>query len=163
MPARHTSRPVDELDLHLKVGAYDEYHHAHGYAHPREKHHWYWFAGIAAAISLTAVIGGVYTLYDRAMTPMCSRSDSETRMSPDGAYVLESVLVTCAGAAPNRRVLVYAPGGAGNVPALASFDEAAFVRIRWDGDDRVVLTKSGGRVWSFRPHYRDIRVHYVTE
>ena len=115
------------------------------------------------AISLTVTVAGIYTLYDRAMAPLCSRSDSETKPSPDGAYVMESVLVTCAGAAPNRRVMVYAPGSAGNVPAVASFDEAAFVRIRWDGDNTVVLTKSGGRVWSFRPHFRGLRVHYVTQ
>ena len=161
MPARPHSRPVNEQDLRLKVGAYDEQHHAHGYAWKKEKHHWYWFAGIAVTVILTVAAGSAYALYDRAVAPLCSRGDSEVLPSPDGTRVLESVMVSCAGGTPMRRVLIYAAGASYHVPAVASFDEAAVVRIRWVSDDEVALTKSGGRVWDFRPHWHDVKVRYV--
>lgn len=159
MPDRHSAGPVNEQDLHMARGAYDQVHHAHGYRWKAEPHHWYWFAGVAAACVFGIAGLTAFVMYDRAMPPLCSRSDSDVRISPDGSKALETVLVTCGGEA-SRKVLMYPAGGSAYVPAVASFDEAAQVRARWRSDSEVMIRKSGGRVWNFRLFWKDVRLHF---
>ena len=160
MPDRQVLRPADEQDMRMATGAYDQIHHAHGYAWAPERHHWYWFAGIAASAVLGIAGLALYVMFDLSMAPLCARSDSVLAVSPDGTRTLETVMVSCGGGEPSRKVLIYDTGGSANVPAVASFDEAADVRVRWTSDAAVRVSKTGGRIWDSQLNWRDVRLHY---
>ncbi|MFT3998454.1 MAG: hypothetical protein QM667_13710 [Asticcacaulis sp.] len=158
MTGREPLRTVSEQELHMKVGAYDELRHPHGYVYPKERHHWYWFAGIAASLVLVGVTFWGYALYEQGAAPVCASHTVDSRASPGGTLA-EVRRVSCLGGAPDLRVVIHEPDGSVRGAAVASFEAGTEVRLRWLADDELVLAKSGGRVWFFKTHWKDVQVH----
>jgi hypothetical protein len=152
--------PVSEQDLHLNVGAYDEVHHAHGYAHIKEKHHWYWFAGIG--VGIVSVIGAifVYTQIEVAAPPFCERIAIQDKTSPDGSHWLEVAEVSCLGGATEQKIFMGQTDG--TTKLIAAFDNKASIRVRWISDTEVVITQSDGKIWFFQPKWKTLKIKYVS-
>jgi len=158
MPGRDYLRTVSEQEMHMKVGAYDEIRHPHGYVYPKERHHWYWFAGIAASVALTGVVFWGYALYDRGQAPVCATHQVSGETSPGGTLA-EVMSVSCFGGAPDLRVVIHEPDGSVKTSAIAAFEAGTEVRLQWLSNDELVMQKAGGRVWFFKTHWKDVRVH----
>ncbi|MDC7682339.1 hypothetical protein PQU92_03575 [Asticcacaulis sp. BYS171W] len=159
MTGHEPLRTVSEQELHMKVGAYDELRHPHGYIYPKERHHWYWFAGIGASIALTGAIFWGYALYERGATPVCASSLVDRSVSPNGGLVAEIRQVSCLGGAPDLRVVVHEVDDTADIPAISAFEAGTEVRLRWLSDDELAMAKQGGRVWFFKTHWKAVRVH----
>lgn len=159
MPAGEPLRTVSEQELHMKVGAYDELRHPHGYVYAKERHHWYWFAGIAASLALVGAVFWGYALYARGASPICNSSFVDRSVSPGGGRVAEVRQVSCLGGAPDLRLIVHNAGDSAEAPAVSAFEAGTEVHLRWVSDGELAVAKQGGRVWFFKTHWKDVRVH----
>lgn len=161
MTGREPLRTVSEQELHMRVGAYDELRHPHGYVYPKERHHWYWFAGIGASAALVGAVFWGYALYERGSAPICASSFVDRSVAPGGSLVAEIRQVSCLGGAPDLRVVVHQAGDTAEAPAISAFEAGTEVRLRWLSDDELAMAKQGGRVWFFKTHWKSVRVHLV--
>lgn len=142
-------------------GAFDSVHHAHGYRWAPEPHHWYWYAGIVGGVigSISWIV--VWWLFQTASAPVCHREDIFTAQSPDESRELILSRVSCVASAPEQKLFLRPLNAQLRWPAaVASFSEAANVRARWVGDSTVVVSQTGGKIWSFQPGWRDVRIRY---
>ena len=161
MPLNDTGHRVSEHDLHIAVGAFDEVHHPHGYRHVRERHHWYWFAGIAATVAAALFGALIYWQVHTLSPPVCGHDGELITTSPDGRLELAVTRVSCFGAKTELKVFIRPSGASdGHGKAIASFSDAASLHVRWSSDTDVLISHTGGKVWSFQPLWRDVHVTY---
>ncbi len=161
MPPQKPGRQVTELDLHYPVGAYDEVHHPHGYAHARERHHWYWFAGLGVTGLLALAAGIVSWQVHEVAAPFCASEPGQIIVSPGGALELNIASVSCFGAAPEQKVFIRRAGrSVRGGKAIASFGTGAKVNATWVSDEQVVISQRGGKIWFFVPRWHDVHFCY---
>ncbi len=145
----------------MATGAYDEVHHAHGYVHKRERHHWYWFVGVGATVAAALLAGVLYWQVRTIAQPVCAHGPEQIVASPDGTMEMDVTSVSCFGASSEKKVFIRPAGSrAGSGKAIASFNEDAVVKARWTSDTEVMISHKGGRMWSFQPLWRDVHVRY---
>jgi len=138
--------------------AVQPHHVPHGYVHPEEHHHWYWYAGLAGSCLLVALTVGLYTTFDHAAGPLCSRDVQSTVTAPQGSFDVDVATVSCFGGAARQRVMMHAGGSAGHT--VVSFDTDAQVQARWASESELLITHKGGKVMTFEPAWHGIRIHY---
>jgi len=134
-------------------------HVPHGYVHPKERHHWYWYAGLSVASILLIVVPVVMWQLDSANLLLCKVSEPESLSSPDGSREIETARVSCLGGAEQQKVFLRRENGGRHT--VASFDDAARIRVRWRADNEIVITQRGGKIWSFQPVWDHVRIRYV--
>jgi hypothetical protein len=139
----------------------EPHHTPHGYAYPKERHHWWWYAGFVVAFVATAVVVMAFNAFDHASPPICARDIVQSIPSADGELELSLVQVSCFGGDQQRRLMVRRlDQGSGALHTLATFGGDARVRAAWATDREVVVSQRGGRIETFQPNWRDVRVHY---
>ena len=137
----------------------EPHHVPHGYVHPKEHHHWYWYAGIVAACAVTAVTTLIYMQFEHAEAPLCSKVVADSVTSPDGSQVLDLAQVSCFGGATRQKVFMHNSYG-GGLHAVVSFDSAERVRVRWTSDNEVMVTQKGGKIVTFEPFWHGVHIRY---
>lgn len=147
VPADHHSAPQEAVEPH---------HIPHGYAHPKERHHWYWYAGLAGGCLVVGLTIAAWSMFDHADAPLCSRDVDATVTA--GSYDVDVVTVSCFGGAARRRVMMHAEGGTAHT--VVSFDADARVQARWASESELLITHKGGRLLTFEPAWHGIRIHY---
>ncbi|CAL4867138.1 hypothetical protein MMA231_01389 [Asticcacaulis sp. MM231] len=161
MPLQGPGTQVTEQDLHLQTGAYDEVHHAHGYAHVRERHHWYWFAGLGVTAVLALAAGFVSWQVHEIAAPFCASEPGKVIRSPGGTLELNIASVSCFGAVPEQKIFIRRAGQtARGGKAVAAFGTGAKVNARWVSDEQVVISQRGGKIWFFVPRWHDVKFRY---
>jgi len=150
-----TPIPADHSVSHEAV---EPHHVPHGYIHPKERHHWYWYAGLAGGGLVIAVAVAAFSMFDHASAPLCARDIDTTISAPQGTYDVDVATVSCFGGAPRQRVMMHAEGGAAHT--VVSFEGAARIQVRWASESELLITHKGGKVLTFEPAWHGIRIHY---
>ncbi len=143
---------------HPPVGA-EPHHVPHGYIHPIERHHWYWYAGIAGSCVATVLACAVYWQVESSQAPLCARETDDSETSPSGAMEVEVLRVSCLGGPEKQKIVMHKSGGGSQV--MVSLDGKAEVRLRWISDNELVLTQTGGKVWTFLPRWGGVHIRYL--
>ncbi|MGN6421711.1 MAG: hypothetical protein ACTHLA_00215 [Asticcacaulis sp.] len=156
MTMRLPDHPV-QVDPHGS----EPHHVPHGYSYPKERHHWWWYAGFVVAFVTVALIVIAFNAFDHASPPLCSRDVIQTLSSDDGEMELSLAQVSCFGGDHQRRLMIRRlDHGSGAPHTLATFSGDANVRATWSADREVVVSERGGRIETFQPIWRDVRVHF---
>jgi len=139
----------------------EPHHVPHGYVYPKERHHWWWYAGFAAGFIAIALVVMAFRQFDQAGPPLCSRAAAQVLTSPNGAMELSLAQVSCFGGAQQQRLMIRRlDAGSGAPHSLVVFDDAAKVRATWISDGEIVFNQRGGRIETYQPIWRDVRIHY---
>jgi hypothetical protein len=138
----------------------EPHHIPHGYAYPKEHHHWWWYAGFVVAFILIALVVVAFRDFDHASPPFCSREVVQTLGSDDGAMELSLAQVSCFGGDPQQRLMIRRLDQGGAAHTLVVFDEAAKVQAAWASDSEILVSQKGGRIETFQPIWRNVRIHY---
>jgi hypothetical protein len=139
----------------------EPHHVPHGYAHPRERHHWYWYGGFAVAGLALALVSWVYWQYDHGAGPLCYGRIGAAVTSPGGAHELQIMRVSCVAADDRQLILLRdTEGGFGSERMIGSFDGEAKLRLRWLSDKEALIRRRGGKMWAFQPSWDGVHVTY---
>jgi hypothetical protein len=139
----------------------EPHHVPHGYVHPKERHHWYWYGGFAVAALAVGLMSWVYWQYDHGAGPLCESRNGDAVTSPGGGHELQIVRVSCP--AVDARQLVFlrnTDGGFGSERMIGSFDAEATLRLRWLSDEEAFIRRRGGQMWAFQPSWNGVHVTY---
>lgn len=139
----------------------EPHHIPHGYAHPKERHHWYWYGGFVLGGVILGLISWGYWQYDHGAGPLCESRSGPAVSSPGLTHELQIVRVSCV-AADDRQLVVLRDldGGFGSERRIGSFDGQAKLRLRWLSDDEAIIRRRGGKMWAFQPSWGGIHVTY---
>jgi hypothetical protein len=141
---------------------FDEVHHPHGYVTPKERHHWYWYGGMAVFGLIMLATPVIWWQLDTASGPLCRKEALKQAVSPAGTGEVELASVSCLGGHVQQKLFMrHKDGRATLTQTVASFDAAAKVRVRWRTDNEIVVTQRGGRIWSFQPVWDGVKIRYV--
>lgn len=136
----------------------EPHHVPHGYTHPKERHHWYWYGGFVAAAFVIVMISWIYWQYDHGAAPLCQGEVESAKASPGGDYQLEVVRVSCLGMAERQLITLRETQGGSHT--VGSFDGEAQLRFFWLSEDEAVVRRNGGRMWAFQPHKGGVHFKY---
>ena len=143
------------------TGAFDTIHHAHGYRWAPERHHWYWYAGIAAVILIGVIWVWLWGMCDSASGPVCSLESLHIAQAPGEAAELELADVSCLGGASERKMFLRPLNTRLSLRhAVATFDPESRVKARWVSDTEIRLSQTGGKIWAYQPNWHDVHIRY---
>jgi len=136
-----------------------ELHHVpHGYTHPVERHHWYWYAGIAGSCVATVLACAIFWQVEHSQAPLCTREADDSLMSPGGAAEVEILRVSCLGGPQKQKIVLHKSGGGSQTMVI--LDDKADIKLRWLSDTEIVLVQRGGKVWTFLPRWGGVHIQY---
>ena len=145
----------------VRSGGGEPHHVPHGYIHPKEHHHWYWYGGFALAGLALALVSWIYWQYDHGVGPLCESSRGAAVTSPGGGHEIQIMRVSCFAVDDRQLVLLHdTAGGFGSARTIGSFDGAATLRLSWLSDEEAYLRRRGGQMWAFQPSWDGVHVTY---
>ena len=145
------------------VGA-EPHHIPHGYEHPKEPHHWWWYLGIVVATICVIATPIMYFQFDTSSAPLCAHEVIDQDLSPDETTEMILMRASCLGGEWQQRIVLRRVDKAmTQVHTVAVFDNRAKIRARWRSDRRIILSQTGGKIWSYEPMWQDIYLRYTKE
>lgn len=95
---------------------------------------------------------------------LCTEAAVDSIESPTGRYNAEIVSKDCAGSsAVVEVVLLKTDARFDGRTAVAVFDAAnpdrpANIHVSWRGEEKIIISAHGAKVWSFQPNWHGVRV-----